>query len=156
MTTVRDYRPIDAEALAALYVASVLELGARRYAPDQVRAWAGLAPSAERLEALMSDGRARLVATDDSDTPLAFADLEPDGHIHFFYAHPRAAGTDAAPMLYEALEARARTSRIERLYAEASETATGFFRRRGFHVLGRRDFEVSGVAIHNHAIEKRL
>ncbi|MBA5776633.1 GNAT family N-acetyltransferase [Stappia sp. F7233] len=156
MPAIRPYRPDDAPALNDLYRRSVLELGPRGYAPDQVEEWANLAPSPEHFRALMVDGRYRLVAADDDDLPLAFADLETDGHIHFFYCAPEAAGRGVASRLYEALEEAARNLEIGRLYAEASEVALPFFLKHGFRHLGRRDFEVAGTPIHNHAVEKIL
>ena len=131
-------------------------IGARDYTPEQIDAWAALAPSGRRLDALMADGRTRLVAADPGDRPVAFADLEPDGHIHFLYCAPEAAGDGIASELYERLEAAARGQGITRLYAEASEAARRFFLGQGFTVLHRRDFEVSGVPIHNYAVEKVL
>lgn len=151
---VRDYRSDDAPALSELYVRSVRRLGALRYGPDQVEIWAGLAPSAERLEALMADGRFRLVAKDQG-RPMAFIDLTPEGLVHFLYADPDAP-KGAADAVYGAAEARAKVTGIRRLTAEASDLARGFFLRRGYVDLGRRDFEVDGVAIHNHAVEKTL
>ena len=53
----------------------------RDYAEDQVEAWAALAPSAAQIETRAADGRTTLVAVDDEDRPLAFGDLEHDGHI---------------------------------------------------------------------------
>lgn len=156
MTAVRAYRPEDAEALSRLYVASVRGLGARDYSAAQIDAWAGLAPSAERLQALMADGRVRRVVVDDLGRPLAFGDLQADGLIHFLYCSPEAAGTGVAAALYTAIEAEARASGMMRLTAEASEAAVRFLSKQGFSVLERRDFEVGGVAIHNYAVEKRL
>lgn len=153
---IRPFRTADAAALAPLYVRSVEVLGRRHYAPAQVAAWSALAPSPERLVGLMADGRTRLVAVDHRDSLLAFADLEVDGHIHFLYAAPEAAGTGIAAALHDRLEAIARAAAAERLYAEASEAACRFFRRQGYAVLGRRDFEVAGTPIHNYAVEKRL
>lgn len=156
MPAVRPYRPDDAPALSDLYRRSVLELGPRGYAPEQVAAWAKLAPSPERLQALMADGRLRLVWADDDDPPLAFADLEGDGHIHFFYCAPEVAGRGVASALYDALERAALGWRLTRLFAEASEVALPFFLKKGFRHGGRRDFEVAGTPIHNHAVEKTL
>ena len=153
---IRPYRPDDAEALSALYRRSVERLGPRHYDAAQVAAWASLAPSPERLQALNQDGRITLVAVDTADRPLAFSDLEANGHIHFFYCAPDAAGTGVAATLYAVLEARARDAGMMRLHSEASEGACRFFLKQGFVVLHRRDFEVAGVAIHNYAVEKRL
>lgn len=153
---IRPYEAKDAEALARLYIRSVIRIGSRHYSPRQVEAWASLAPSAERLDELSADGRVRLVTVDRSDRPVAFADLEPDGHIQFLYCAPEAAGTGIASRLYDALEAVARGRGISRVYAEASETARGFFLRKGFTQAVRRDFEVAGTPIHNYGVEKNL
>ena len=151
---VRDYQPADAAGLAELYVRSVRGLGALRYSAAQVEVWAGLGPSAERLEALMADGRFRLVA-EEQGRLAAFVDVTPEGLVHFLYADPEAA-KGAADAVYQAAEARARAAGMTRLNAEASDLARGFFLRRGYADKGRRDFEVAGVAIHNHAVEKML
>jgi len=153
---VRAAREGDCEALSLLYRRSVEQVGSLHYSPEQVRAWAALAPSAEHLRALAGDGRLRLVAVDTADAPVAFADLKSDGHIHFLYCAPEAAHRGVTANLYRVLEAAARAEGIARLHAEASEAASRFFRRQGFTVLARRDFEVAGVAIHNYAVEKRL
>jgi putative acetyltransferase len=153
---IRSYASKDAEPLSRLYVRSVRQTGGRFYTPEQVETWAALAPSPERLDELAGDGRLRLVAVDDLDQPVAFTDLEPNGHIHFLYGDPAWKGRGAAMAIYQAMEQAARERRIGRLYAEASEAALSFFQRNGFAVLARRDFEVQGVPIHNYAVEKML
>lgn len=132
------------------------EIGSRYYSPEQTEAWAFRAPSPDRIASLYADGRTALVAADADDVPVAFTDVEADGHIHFLYCSPEAAGTGVAAQLYEALEQAARERGIARLYAEASEAARGFFVRKGFVVLARRDFGFDGVAMHNYAVEKQL
>lgn len=155
--TIRPYRSADAEALSSLYRRSVEALGPRHYDAAQVAAWAALAPSPESLRASRSDGRRTLVAVAEEDAPLAFADLEPNGHIHYFYCAPQAAGSGMAGALYAALEALAADSGLARLHVEASAGARGFFLRRGFSELARRDFAIGdGVAIHNFAMAKDL
>lgn len=153
---IRDFAAGDAPLLTELYRRSVTELASRHYGPAQIAAWAALAPTAARFVELAGDGRRRLVAVDRSDRPLAFADLEPDGHIHFFYCAPERAGTGTAARLYAALEEVARQWGLSRLHVEASEAARRFFEKRGFAVTARRDFDLGGVAIHNYAAEKAL
>ena len=153
---VRAYRPDDARDLARLYADAVAAIGPCGYSPAQVAAWRALAPSPDRLEAEMRDGRIRLVAADDADRPVAFADLETDGHIAYLYCRPDHAGTGVVARLHAELERSARAAGMTRLYAEASEAAVRFFRRQGYAETGRRDFAVGGVAIHNYAVEKPL
>lgn len=152
---IRAYHPSDAIALGRLYVRSVEQLGPRDYSAQQVAAWASLGPSAERLHEL-STRRIRLVAVDGSDQPIAFVDLEKDGHIDFLYCAPEAAGQGVASALYDELEEIARERGMRRLYAEASEGARRFFLKKGFVVTSKRQLEVLGIQIHNHAVEKTL
>jgi putative acetyltransferase len=153
---VRAYAERDAAALAAIYRSAVQEIGPRDYSCEQVAAWLSLAPSAEQVHSLYTDGRTALVAVDARDQPLAFGDLESDGHIGYLYCSPEAAGTGVTPSVYEKLEAEARSRPVSRIYVEASEAARRFFRRRGFRVLARRELHIAGVPIHNFAMEHML
>jgi putative acetyltransferase len=155
-TVIRYYKSKDATSLADLYVRSVKQIGCRYYSPQQVEAWASLAPSPERLEELSMDGRKRFVAVDGSDQPIAFADLEQDGYIHLLYCAPESAGKGVASTLYHELERTARELGMNRLYSEASEAARGFFLKQGFVVLAKRQFEIFSIPIHNYAVEKIL
>lgn len=96
----------------------------------------------------------RLVAV--MDEIAGFIDLEADGHIDLLYVSPAAARHGVAQALLEAAEARAALVGLNRLYAEASETARRVFHRMGYSVIARRDFEVVGVPIHNWSVEKVL
>ncbi len=153
---IRAYKAGDAEPLAALYVRSLEGIGPRDYSADQVAAWAALGPSPERIEAWSRDGRRMLVAVDGADRPLAFGDLEADGHIHFLYCAPEAAGRGVTSALYDELEQVARARGLTRLHSEASEAARRFFAKKGFTVTAKREFEIAGVPIHNYAVEKHL
>ena len=153
---IRPFQPQDAPALAALFHASVHRIGRPHYSPAQVDAWAPAVPDPARFRARAADGRALLVAVDESGAPLAYGDLEADGHIDHLFCRPDAAGTGVAAAVYAALEAEARARGIGRLYVEASEPARRFFLKQGFVLVARRDFEIAGVAIHNFAMEKRL
>jgi putative acetyltransferase len=156
VVTVRRYRPGDAAALARIYVDAVEAIGPRDHTAVQVAVWAGLVPTPARFDAKYTDGRTALVAVDGADRPLAFADVEADGHIDFLYCAPQAAGTGVAAALYDALEAAARQRGLPRLYSEASEAARRFFLKRGFRVIARRRLTIRGTAIHNYAVEKTL
>ncbi|PSJ40934.1 GNAT family N-acetyltransferase [Allosphingosinicella deserti] len=153
---VRAFRPDDAAAIAALFYAAVHEIAGRDYSERQVRAWAPDVPSVDRILRWAGDGRLFLVATDREDAPLAFCDLEADGHIDHLFCRPDVAGIGVASGLYDTLEAAARTQGLALLYVEASEPARRFFLRKDFAVTERRDFEIGGVPIHNYRMEKRL
>lgn len=151
----REYRAGDAPAMAQLYFDSVQALGLRRYSAAQVAAWAPAPADPDAVHARASDGRLTLVAVDETDAVIGYADLEPDGHIDHLYCRPDAAGAGVAEALLDEILARAAAAGMARLYVEASELARGLFVRKGFIVVCRRDFELRGVAIHNYAMERR-
>jgi putative acetyltransferase len=153
---IRPFRSDDAPALAALFHAAVHGIARGHYSQAQVDVWSPEMPDLEHFRAWAADGRLTLVAADPDDAPLAYGDLEADGHIDHLYCRPDMAGTGVTAALYAGIEAAARARRMKRLYTEASEPARRFFLKRGFSVMARNDFELAGVAFHNFRMEKRL
>lgn len=152
---VRAFHPDDAERLAQIYRDAVSVLGARHYLPEQIDAWLSIAPGPAGIANIYAGARTALVC-DAGAGPLAFSDHDRTGHIRFFYCDPRYAGRGVADLLMHAIINSAVAQGIEGLHAEASDSALGFFRRHGFEVGGRRELRISGIAIHNHAVGKRL
>ena len=153
---IRPFRPADAPALARLFHEAVHQIAARHYNPAQVAAWAPALPDPAGFLARGADGRTLLVAEGADGAPLAYGDVEADGHIDHLFCRPDAAGAGIAARLYAALEEVARARGIARLYTEASEPARRFFERQGFTLLHRRDFTLADVPIHNYAMEKQI
>lgn len=152
----RPYHPADAGQLAELYFDSVRQLGARRYTPAQVVAWAPAPVDPSVVHARASDGRLTLVAVDPEGRVLGYGDLEADGHIDHLYCRPEAAGCGVASALLDALVASPAAIHAGRIYVEASELVRGLFERRGFTTRHRRDLVVRGVPIHNYAMDRVL
>ena len=153
---IRAYEARDAAGVAQVFRRSIAALGPRDYSPEQVAAWLSRAPDAAGFHARASDGRVFIVVVDGNDMPVAFADLEADGHVDMLYGAPEVAGTGLVLLLYATLEAIARQRGMTRLYSEASEAALRFFLTRGFVKLHRRELMIGDVAIHNYAVEKAL
>jgi putative acetyltransferase len=153
---VRPFREADAEALAAIFFSAVREVASHHYSQAQVEAWAPEPGDPAAYVRRAADGRALLVAVEGEDQPLAYADLEADGHIDHFFCRPDRTRSDVAVALHQAIEALARSQGLRLLHVEASEPARRFFERRGFITLERRDFPIRGVMIHNYRMEKRL
>jgi len=153
---IRRFRDSDASALAEIFFASVRQIGGRHYTAEQVAAWAPGLPDADAYTRRASDGRTLLVATGENGQLIAYGDLEADGHIDHIFCSPEAAGRGVAGQLYEELERVARSAGINVLFVEASEPAKSFFQKQGFELIGRNDFELNGVAIHNYRMRKSL
>jgi putative acetyltransferase len=153
---IRLFKPADAEALHSIFVSAILETGRRHYNDEQVRAWAANAADPAEYVERAQDGRVVFVATDDQDIPLAYIDLEGDGHIDHLFCRPDRVGKGIASALYEELERAAIARGIQKLYVEASEGSRPLFLRKGFTLNERRDFCVDGVPTHNYAMTKVL
>ena len=153
---IRPFRDKDAPALAAIFFSSVREIGGRHYSADQVAAWAPGLPDPDVFTRRASDGRTFLVAVGEDGRPVAYGDLEADGHIDHLYCSPEAAGRGVARRLYEELERAARSAGIHALFVEASEPAKSFFQKQGFEPIGRNELKLNGVEIHNYRMRKAL
>jgi putative acetyltransferase len=158
--SIRLYRESDAEQLSQIALAAITAIGSHAYAPEQVRAWAGRHGGAQMYRRRAAEGHIIFVAVDSDDVAVAYALLEPDGHLDRLYNHPDHTRRGLASQLLEQAETHARAKGITRLYTEASELARPAFERAGFSVQHRRDFEIendgTAVAIHNYAMEKLL
>lgn len=153
---IRPYNPKDAPSLCAVFFDAVRLTGLRDYSEVQVKAWAHEIPSPADFEARAGDGRIVLVAVDDQDNPVAYGDLETNGHIDHLYCRPALAGTGTASVLYDQIEQKARELEITRLFVDASESARRLFLKKGFTELKRHEFLLRGIAIHNYLMEKWL
>ena len=154
--TIRVYDPRDAADLADVFFRSVRQVALSDYTAAQVRAWAPEPRTSEWAHAEASDGRLVLVAANEDDRPVAYIDLEPNGHINRLFCAPEAAEHGIASRLYDAVEAAAREQGITSLFTEASELARRLFERKGFAVVERQDMVIRGVAIHNYRMAKVL
>jgi putative acetyltransferase len=153
---IREYRPSDAADLAIIFYRSVREVACRFYSATQVEAWAPAVGDPSGWNTLASDGRITIVAVNEADIPVAFGNMERNGHVDHLFSSPEAVGTGAASAIYNHLEAAAVSLGLARLYVEASECAFPFFERKGFSKIRRNDFERRGVPIHNYSMEKLL
>ena len=130
-----DIRPFSAEdlaALVALFTASVHELAAPYYTPQQLDAWAprppNLAAWRERLQSLET-----VVATH-GGALTGFISYEPNGHIDLLYTSPAYARRGVASLLYRCVEGTLASLGAVEIFTEASLAARPFFEHFGFVV----------------------
>jgi putative acetyltransferase len=153
---IRPYDPKDAASLCAVFFEAVRITGLRDYSEAQVKVWAPAVPDSTDFEARARDGRIVFVAVTESNEPIAYGDLEANGHIDHLYCRPEQAGLGVASALYDRIEQKARELEIATLFVEASEAARRLFLRKGFTEVNRRESLLQGVTIHNYFMEKPL
>lgn len=152
--SLRPFLPADAPVLAALFRASIAELTGDDYDEEQQEAWSAAADDEEAFAARLA-GALTLVALRDG-APVGFAALKDNAHIELLYVSPEAAGTGVARALADALETLAKARGTRKLTVDASDTALGFFQKRGYVPQRRNMVPLADTWLGNTAMEKPL
>jgi putative acetyltransferase len=150
----RPFLPEDAPLLAEIFRAAVNELTSDDYSEAQQEAWAS---AAEDVAAFGKDlaGQLTLIATMEG-SPIGFASLEGKDKIGMLYVHPAVAGQGVGAMLAEALERLAGGRGVAKLKVDASDSARGFFEKRGYVAQQRNTVTVAGEWLANTTLQKQL
>jgi putative acetyltransferase len=150
----RPYLPADAPLLVEIFREAVAELTGDDYSEAQQEAWVSLADDDAMFAAKLA-GQLTLVATLEG-SPVGFAALEGKDKIGMLYVHPAAAGQGAAAMLVDALEKLAGARGAQALHVDASDTAQGFFQKRGYAARQRNSVSAGGEWLANTTMQKQL
>jgi putative acetyltransferase len=150
----RPLLPEDVPLLAEIFRASVEELTADDYSETQQEAWAAAADDIEAFGARLAK-ELTIVATL-GGSAIGFAALADNRRIDMLYVHPAAAGHGAGAMLCDALERLATGRGSKEITVEASDTARGFFERRGFVARTRNTVLCGDEWLANTTMVKRL
>ena len=150
----RPLLPDDAPLLADIFRAAIAELTGDDYSEAQREAWASAAGDEVGFGKTLA-GQLTLVATMEG-SPVGFASLEGNGKIAMLYVHPAVAGQGVAAMLVDALEKLAGARGAQKLSVDASDTAQGFFQKRGYVAQQRNTVSVGREWLANTTMQKQL
>jgi putative acetyltransferase len=150
----RPMLPADIPLLAEIFRASIEELTAEDYSAAQQEAWASAADDEEEFGARLGK-QLTLVATLGGSV-VGFASLAADKQIEMLYVHPAAAGQGVGAMLTDALEKLAAARGTAKLMVDASDSARGFFERRGYVAEQRNTVSLGGEWLANTTMAKQL
>jgi putative acetyltransferase len=150
----RPLLPEDVPLLAEIFRASIEELTAEDYSEAQQEAWAGTADDEEEFGARLAD-ELTLVATL-GGSAVGFAALADNKRIDMLYVHPVAAGQGAGAMLCDALERLAAGRGSSDITVDASDTARGFFEKRGYVARTRNTVSLGDEWLANTTMVKRF
>jgi putative acetyltransferase len=150
----RPFLPGDTALLAEIFRASISELTAEDYSEAQQAAWMASAGDEEAFGRRLA-GELTLVATLDGDA-VGFAALKGNDTVDMLYVHPAAAGQGIGAQLIDALEKLAALRGATRLKADASDSALGFFERRGFVPHQRNSVARDEEWLANTTVQKTL
>jgi putative acetyltransferase len=89
-------------------------------------------------------------------SPVGFASLAGKDKIDMLYVHPAASGQGVAAMLVDALEKLAGLRGAPALTVDASDSARGFFEKRGYVAQQRNSISIGGEWLANTTLHKQL
>ena len=150
----RPFLPADAPILREIFRDSIEDLTADDYTPAQQEAWASVADDVADFGKKLS-GQLTLVATLEG-SPAGFASLEGKDVVGMLYVHPAAVGQGVGTMLIDALEKLAGGRGTARLSVDASDSARGFFEKRGYVAQQRNSISVGDEWLANTTMHKQL
>jgi|GEM_PF-854053 len=145
-------QPADAAPLLALFHDTIRRVNCRDYTPEQIAAWkSGILPE---VWAAKLANRWCVVAVDDADQPLGFADLEADGHLDRFYTHADHQRRGIGRALLQRVIEQAAAWQLPRVFSEVSITARPFFLSQSFRIITDQLVFSRGAAFLNYRMER--
>ncbi|MGC2712623.1 MAG: GNAT family N-acetyltransferase [Pseudolabrys sp.] len=150
----RPFLPADAPLLREIFRDSIEELTSDDYTEAQQEVWASVADNVADFGKKLS-ARLTLVATMEG-SPVGFASLEGKDRIDMLYVHPAATGQGVGAMLVDALEKLASSRGEVKIVVDASDSARGFFEKRGYVAQQRNTVLVGDEWLANTTLHKQL
>jgi putative acetyltransferase len=150
----RPFLPADTPILAEILRESVTDLTADDYSEAQQQAWLSAVDDLEAFATRLG-GQLTLIATLQGSA-VGFASLAGGGKIDMLYVHPVAVGQGVGNMLTDALEKLAGARGVAKLIVDASDTARGFFEKRGYVAQQRNSISVGDEWLANTTMYKML
>ncbi len=146
--------PRDAELLADLFTASVMELGQDYYDEEELEAWASSAEDVEAFGAALAPMLTLFAMKDGEEA--GFVTLKDNAHIHMLYVSPDHAGQGVGKALVQAAETMAKHRGATGLTVDASDMAKHLFETLGYAPQRRNSVNVAGVWLANTTMSKQL
>lgn len=150
----RPFLPADTPLLADIFRESVMELTVDDYSEAQQEAWLLVIEDLEAFAKRLG-GQLSLIGTLQG-SPVGFASLVGGNKIDLLYVHPVAAGQGVGAMLVDALEKLAGARGADKLNVDASDSARGFFEKRGYIAQQRNSISVGDEWLANTTMSKQL
>ena len=150
----RPYLPADTRVLAEIFRAAIAELTSDDYSETQQEAWASAAEDEAAFGKKLA-GELTLIATMEG-SPVGFASLAGKDKIDMLYVHPAVSGQGVGNMLVDALEKLVGARGVARLVVDASDSARGFFEKRGYVAQQRNSVSLAGEWLANTTLQKQL
>jgi putative acetyltransferase len=150
----RPFLPADAPLLREIFSASIEQLTGDDYSEAQREAWAATADDEAAFSKKL--GSALTLVATMAGSSVGFASLASGNKIDMFYVHPAVVGQGVGAMLADALEKLANSRGAALLIVDASDSARGFFEKRGYVAQQRNTVMTGGEWLANTTLHKQF
>ena len=151
---IRQYKAGEEAQLWALFYHTIHQVNTQDYTEIQINAWA---PKQVDMESWITktQGRSPFVCLSNQQI-VGYSDLQPNGYIDHFFCHHEFQGKGVGSALMRHIEQLAERQNIQKLTADVSLTAKGFFEHRGFEVVSNQQVSIRGQWLSNYKMQKNL
>lgn len=146
------YQPSDAAPTLVLFRDTVQKINAKDYTADQIAVWAGHERSLAAWHASFMKHVA-LVALDEAETIIGFADMASDGYLDRLYVSAAHQREGVGKRLVAALEQRVVSSQYT---AYVSITAQPFFKAMGYSTIREHRAFIGTTSFRNCLMGKKV
>lgn len=160
MLTIRPYQRTDAPILYNLVYHTVHHINKQDYSLEQLNAWVplkyDLVHGTDAWQKKLDRCQPFIAILTGSKKIVGFADLQPNGFIHFFFCHYKYQQQGVGRALMATILTAAKQQKIEILSVHASITAKPFFERYGFSIRQQQCVEIGCIGLINFVMTKQL
>ena len=144
----REYKPLDCEALAELFYNTVHRVNIKDYTKEQLDVWATGSVDLEKWNQSFEEHYS-LVAID-NEVIIGFGDINKVGYLDRLFVHSEYQRKGIASAICSQLEHAVQGN----IVTHASITARPFFEKRGYRIIREQQVERQGVFLTNFIMEK--
>lgn len=144
----REYKPLDCEALAELFYNTVHRVNIKDYTKEQLDVWATGSVDLEKWNQSFEEHYS-LVAID-NEVIIGFGDINKAGYLDRLFVHSEYQRKGIATAICSQLEHTVQGN----IVTHASITARPFFEKKGYRIIREQQVERQGVFLTNFIMEK--
>lgn len=145
---IREYKPLDCEALAELFYNTVHRVNIKDYTKEQLDVWATGSVDLEKWNQSFEEHYS-LVAID-NEVIIGFGDINKAGYLDRLFVHSEYQRKGIATAICSQLEHAVQGN----IVTHASITARPFFEKKGYRIIREQQVERQGVFLTNFIMEK--
>lgn len=152
--SIRHARRSDLKEMQELFVNTITTICSEDYSAEQIKVWTSSIENKQRWTDKLTSQHFLIAELDHKI--VGYASLEHNDYVDFLYVHKDYQRQGIADRLYSEIEKEAIRRKSTVLNSDVSETARGFFEKKGFKTITPQTRILQDVALINYKMTKTL